>query len=329
MSTEIKNILFCSAGRRAELIKNCKFSLQEQVRIIATDRSKYAPAIYFADNLYIVPSIDNPRYIETIINICKAEKIDAITTLIDPEIEVLAKNRQIFESINVEVLAPYLDAAEICFDKYKLFQHAIKYSIPTITTYDGLMSFEVAYRKKEIDFPVFVKPKIGSASVGAQIVENYEELEQLIEKDPSLIIQEFISGVDIDADVYIDTISKKPVRIFSKMKLETKIGGASKTKSFKDEKLVEFIQIITQSLSFNGPIDIDLFYCEGKYYLTEINPRFGGAYIHAFGTGVDFFRCIANNLHGIENSADYYSYEDDVVMMMYDSVVLKKEIELG
>lgn len=329
MNKETKNLLFCSVGRRVELLKNCKSSLGQKVRIVATDCSKYAPALYFADKQYIVPAIQDPKYLETILNICKTESIDAITTLIDPEINILAQKRDIFESNGVEVLAPFCETAEICSDKYKLFQYAIRNNIPTISTYEGIETFRTSFNNGEIEFPVFVKPRIGSASVGAQKVEDFEELNQLMVKDPSLIIQEFMNGMDVDADVYIDTISKKPVRIFSKRKLEMKIGGASKTISFKDEKIVKIIQIIVESLKFNGPIDIDLFYCEGKYYLTEINPRFGGAYIHAYGAGVDFFKCIINNLEGLKNTTDYYTYESDVVMMMYDSVVIRSEGELG
>ena len=60
------------------------------------------------------------------------------------------------------------------------------------------------------------------------------------------------------------------------------------------------------------------------YYLSEVNPRFGGAYLHAYGAGVDFIKLIKNNLNGIENIPVFGNYEDDIVMMMYDSVVITK-----
>ncbi|NLN72574.1 MAG: carbamoyl phosphate synthase, partial [Thermoplasmatales archaeon] len=64
-------------------------------------------------------------------------------------------------------------------------------------------------------------------------------------------------------------------------------------------------------------------------YLSEINPRFGGAYLHAYGAGVDFIKLIENNANGIENEPVFGDYEDDVVMMMYDSVVIRKQIDLA
>ena len=101
------NILFCSAGRRAELLKNFRNSLSHGSKIIATDMSPYAPAIYFADRHYLVPGIKDPGYLDRVLEICEKEQIQAITTLIDPEIEILAQNRERFEALGITVLAPY------------------------------------------------------------------------------------------------------------------------------------------------------------------------------------------------------------------------------
>lgn len=317
------NILFCSAGRRVELLKDFRKSMDESDRIIAADLSNLAPALYVADVHYLVPRIDDPNYLDTILDICYKEKINAVTTLIDPEIGLLAKNRARFEEIGVEVLAPYTETAELCFDKFKMYQYLTAHGVPTPDTWDNYASAMAAIESDDLTFPVFVKPRTGSGSVGARKVQDAETLKALCETDSSLIIQRLMTD-DLDADVYIDTISHKAVSAFSKRKLETKIGGASKTVSFKDEKLFAFIRKITDLLKFNGPVDMDFFYQNGTYYLSEVNPRFGGAYLHAYGAGVDFIKLIKNNLDGIENAPVFGNYEDDVVMMMYDSVVITK-----
>ena len=149
-----------------------------------------------------------------------------------------------------------------------------------------------------ISFPVFVKPRTGSGSVGARKIDTPELLKQVTEQDESLIIQELMTGQDLDADVYVDTVSHKPVAIFSKRKLSTTIGGANKTISFKDDNLFGFVQKVMSVLRFNGPLDMDFFYQNGQYYLSEINPRFGGAYLHAYGAGVDFESVLHNGHNG-------------------------------
>lgn len=318
------NFLFCSVGRRAELIKDFKMSLDSNSKIVATDCSNTAPALFFADKYYIVPKIYEENYIDTILEICIKEKINAITTFIDPEIEILASNRSSFEAIGVEVLAPYLDTAKLCFDKFEMYKFLVKNGIKTIKTYGDFESFDKDYNIKLINLPVFVKPRTGSGSVGARKVKDYKELKKICESEDGLIIQEFMDGLDIDADVYIDTISNKAVSIFTKKKLETKIGGANKTISFKDEKLFKFIENAVNLFKFNGPIDIDFFYKNGEYYLSEINPRFGGAYLHAYGCGIDFIKLIINNINKTVNYPVFGDYEEDILMLMYDSVVIVK-----
>lgn len=319
------NCLMLSAGRRCELIKDFRQTMKNEGKIIATDISLTAPAIYMADKYYIVPKITDINYIPTILDICKRENIQMVTTLIDPEIMLLAKHRTEFESVGVEVLAPYEKTAELCFDKFELYNFLKKKNIRTVLTFGDIESFELAYEKKEIEFPVFVKPRRGSGSVGARKIESIVELRNAMIEDSSLIIQEYMGdALDVDADIYVDTISGKLVSVFSKKKLETKIGGASKTISFKDNKLVEFVEDALKLFAFNGPLDMDLWYKNGAYYLSEINPRFGGAYLHAYGAGVDFVRMIENNINGKENAPEFGKYEENIVMMMYDSVVIKK-----
>ena len=323
------NILFCSAGRRGQLLKYFRQSMGNNGKIIATDLSEYAPALYFADKAYLVPRIDDPAYLDTIIDICKKENINAITTVIDPEIEILAKYRDRFEGIGVEVLAPYEETAKLCFDKFAMYEYLTKCGIPTVLTFGDFNSFKTAFDSGKIDFPVFVKPRTGSGSVGARKICNIGDLKCAFDADSSLIVQEFMQGRDLDADVYIDTVTKEPVAIFTKKKISTTIGGANKTVSFKDEKLFKLIINALKFFKFNGPIDVDFFERDGQYYLSEINPRFGGAYLHAYGAGVNFIKLIENNLNGIANKSIVGEYDEGVVMMMYDSVVIKRYEELA
>lgn len=317
------NILFCSAGRRTKLLQFFRESLDSESRIVAIDNQATAPALYFADRQYLVPKISDPGYVDRLLDICKKEDIKAITTLIDPEIELLANNRQLFVDNGILPLCPSTETARLCFDKYALFSHLHKNGIPTVLTYDSLEHFMQGYENGEIDFPVFIKPRTGSGSVGIHKIHDLDELKKYLnEGEFQYIIQEFMDCRDCDADVYIDTISHKPVSMFSKNKIETRIGGANKTISFKDQRLFDFIKEICNVLEFNGPVDMDFWYRDGKYYLGEVNPRFGGAYLHAHGAGVNFIPLIVNNIKGIENKEEVPSYKDDVLMMMYDDVII-------
>lgn len=323
------NLLFTNAGRRATLLCDMKESFQNQGKIVATDNWAVAPALFKADRYYITPKINADGYFEELNRIIRTEEINMVTTLIDPEISILSKNRDELIKQDVLPLCPSSATAELCFDKYKMFLYLKENKINTVDTYDGLQSFVKAYRNHEIKFPVFIKPRTGSGSVGAQRIDNMETLKDVISNSPyNYIIQEYMDGEDCDADVYVDAISHVAVACFCKKKIETRIGGASKTISFKDKELFLLIEEIVSKFEFSGPIDMDFFYKNGKYYLSEINPRFGGAYLHAYGAGVDFGKLIAKNIDGKCNEKILGNYKEDSIMLMYDAVVITNKNEL-
>lgn len=323
------NILFCSVGRRARLLMNFRESMKGCGQLVATDLSPVAPALFFADKTFLVPRITENSYFERIIEICKENDIKAVTTLIDPEIEILAKHREELLKMGILPLCPAEWTAHLCFDKYEMFRHLSSKGVRTVLTYNSIETFKDGLEKGEVTFPVFMKPISGSGSVGIGRCNNMEEvLEKWNDGKFTYIIQELMTGGDCDADVYVDCISHKPVAIFSKKKIESRIGGASKTISYKDPKLFAFVEEVCSVLELNGPCDMDFFIKDGEYYLSEINPRFGGAYLHAYGAGVDFIQLIINNILGKENKSIVGQYEEDIIMMMYDDVVIKHKSEL-
>ena len=319
----MNNLLFCSVGRRGRLLRNVKETVGKTGLIVGTDNQSTAPALQFCDRQYVVPRINDPEYVDIILKICKENNVKAITTLIDPEIEILANNAERFKAIGVTPLCPAPKSAIYCFNKYELYKYLVEKGIRTPLTFHDWDEFKSALAEGRISFPVFMKPVCGSGSVGAHKVHTIEQAEaDWNSGEHDYIIQELMTGGDCDADVYVDTISHKAVAAFSKRKIETRIGGASKTCSFKDPKLFKFIREICDAFEFNGPLDMDFFMKDGEYYLSEINPRFGGAYLHAYDAGVDFIQLIVNNINGIENRVNIGNYDDDVLMLMYDDVVI-------
>lgn len=325
----MNNLLFCSVGRRGRLLRDVKETIGKTGLIVGTDNQSTAPALQFCDRQYVVPKITEPGYVDILLDICRENDIKAVTTLIDPEIEILAANTKRFKEAGVIPLCPAPQSAIYCFNKYELFKYLTAKGIRTPLTFHDWDEFKTALANGKISFPMFMKPICGSGSVGAHKVFTLEQAEaDWNSGEHDYIIQELMTGGDCDSDVYVDTISHKAVAAFSKRKIETRIGGASKTISFKDPKLFEFIQKVCSVFEFNGPLDMDFFIKDGEYYLSEINPRFGGAYLHAYGAGVDFIKLIVNNINGIENPVNIGDYDDDVLMLMYDDVVITGASEL-
>lgn len=319
------NILILSAGTRNKLVQYFKKELNGCGKVIATDCSDLAPAIYEADKFYIVPRIDDPNYINEVLSICKKEDIKTLFALIDPELSLIAKNVEEFKKIGVTPIISNYDVVEMSFNKYKMYEFLTKNNFKTPKTYMKLDDFKIDYEDKKIGFPVFVKPVTGSASINITKVNDIEELEFLMRKYDDLIIQEFMDGQEIGADVYVDLLSKEVVAIFTKEKIKMRAGETDKSVSFKDENLFELIKNFVEKAGYTGIIDIDIFRIDGEYYISEVNPRFGGGYPHAFEAGVNVPKMIVNNISGIKNEEQIGNYNEKVYMMKYNELKIKHE----
>ncbi|NVF11535.1 ATP-grasp domain-containing protein [Anaerococcus sp. AGMB00486] len=318
----MSNILLLSVGTRNKIIQYFKEN-NKSGKVIATDMSEIAPAIYEADKHYIVPRITDNNYLDIILDICKKEKMDGILSLIDPELSLLAMNKEKFDTLGVKIVGSSYELCEMSLNKINMFNWLNEHGYNCAKSYDKKEEFYKDLDNGDISFPVFVKPVEGSASILISKVDNRDEIELLFSKHDGLMIQEFLKGQEIGADVYIDLISKEVVSIFTKKKIVMRAGETDKSVSFKDEKLFALIKKFVKEAGYTGQIDIDIFDVDGDYYISEVNPRFGGGYPHAYECGVNNIKLIYKNLNGEEN--EYSSeYEEGVYMMKYNEVCMKK-----
>ena len=212
------NILITSAGTRNKIVQYFKKEFKGIGKVIATDMCDLAPAVYEADNYYLVPKITDPTYINKLLEICKKEKIDCLFALIDPELSLISKNKKKFIEIGVMPLISKYDAVELAFNKYEMYKFLSSNGYKCAKSYIDKESFYKDLDGGKISFPVFVKPYKGSASININKVNSKEEIDTLFDIYDDLLIQEFLDGQEIGADVYIDPISKKVVSIFTKEK---------------------------------------------------------------------------------------------------------------
>lgn len=319
------NILILSCGTRNKVVQYFKKALAGQGNVIATDMSPNAPALYDADKHYIVPRMSAPGYIDVIFDICKKEKISGVLSLIDPELSLLAKHMDDFAALGVTVIGSSYDLCEQSLDKMQMFRYLTEHGYRCAKSYVSKEQFYEDVAAGVISYPVFVKPVQGSASISISKVYDKETVDLLFDHSDNLMIQEFLNGQEIGADVYIDMISGDVVSIFTKKKLVMRAGETDKAVSFKDEKLFALIQRFVKETGFRGQIDIDIFEIGGEYYISEVNPRFGGGYPHAYECGCDHMMLICNNLKGISNEKNIGNYEENLVMMKYNEIMIRKQ----
>lgn len=320
------NILILSAGTRNKIVQYFKRAVGNNGRVIATDMSMLGPAVYEADSFYIVPAITDPEYLAVILEICVKERILGVLSLIDPELSILAKNKSRFEEIGVTIIGSSYDLCELSLDKIKMYNWLVSHGYNCARSWMSKEEFLKTVETGEISFPVFVKPYKGSASINISKVYDKETLDLLFKHNDNLMIQEFLDGQEIGADVFIDMISGEVVSIFTKKKLKMRAGETDKAVSFKDAALFELIERFVCDSGYKGQIDIDIFEINGEYYISEVNPRFGGGYPHAYESGCNHMKMILNNLNGVINEKTIGMYEDGIYMMKYNEVLIRHGI---
>jgi len=320
------NILILSAGTRNKVVEYFKKEFKDIGKVIVADCNVLAPTLYIADKHYIVPRIDNPNYLNVIKDICIKENIKALFSLIDPELSLISKHKKEFIELGVIPFVSDYDQVEISFNKYSFYEFCSQNNFPTVKSYKDINIFKNDLELGKIKFPVFIKPVTGSCSINIQKIENLKDLEFNFHKYPGLIIQEYMSGQELGADVYIDMISNEVISVFTKKKLLMRAGETDKSVSFKDKKLFDLIKLFVSKAGFKGQLDIDIFEVDGEYYLSEVNPRFGGGYPHAYECGCNFPKYMIENMRGNTNTCSVGNYESNVYMMKYLDLLVKKEV---
>ena len=320
------NFLILAAGTRNKIVQYFVESFDGMGNIVATDASELAPAIYDADRHYILPLINKPEYLDMVLDICKKETIKGVISLIDPELSLLSKHQEQFRRQGVTVIGSSYELCEMSLDKMQMYRWLLANGYNCARSWTNKEEFYTDIDRGEISFPVFVKPQKGSASINISKAYDKETIEILFKQDKCLIIQEFLQGQEIGADVYIDMISGDVISIFTKKKIKMRAGETDKAVSFKDYSLFELIEDFVNKAGYRGQIDIDIFDIDGKYYISEVNPRFGGGYPHAYECGCDHMSLILNNLRGIANVANIGNYKEGIYMMKYNEVKITDSV---
>ena len=323
------NTLFTSIGRRVSLVQHFRKVLSDlelEGKLVGADMLLSAPAIHVVDKKYQVCRVTDENYIPQLLDICEKEAIDLLIPLIDTELLILAENKERFKEVRTTALISDPDAIRITMDKYNTHKFLTEKSFdaPEVIDVDGALG------RDDIEYPLLVKPARGSASIGVTKIESKEDLEYFKDKIPNPILQEYLDGYEHTLDVLVDFDGK--VRcVVPRKRLEVRAGEVSKGMTVKDNRIIAIGKRVVEALKGAlGPITVQGFLTgDGKFKLTEINPRFGGGHPLAIAAGADYPRWIIEMMLGRDPEIKLDGWEDGLVMLRYDEAVFvrHKDIE--
>lgn len=332
------NILFTCAGRRNYLINYFKEALGNKGKVIAADSNLLAPALADADLAVQLPSIYEDNYIDELAKILKDNDVNAVISLNDLELPILSANKDKLESESCKVIVSSGEVIDIGFDKWETYRFINRAGLKSPRTYIDLEKAKKDMESGIIKFPLVLKPRWGSASIGIEFPESMEELElsykllkiklkrtvlnEASQKayEESILIQEKVDGIEYGMDVLND-FTGTFYGSYAREKIGMRAGETDKAESVIDPKLSEVGRKIGENLGHIGNLDCDVFLTNEEVFVLELNPRFGGGYPFSHESGVNTAAIYIAWLEGTKDVDEYDEYKSGKLFSKCDRLI--------
>ncbi len=261
-------VLFTCAGQRVDIVT--AFS-RAGGRTVATDVNALAPALYHADEHELVPRVDDPAYVPALAGLVRTYDVSLVVPLTDLDHEVLSERRD--ELAPALVLLPSPEICRSLADKWlahRLFEER-RIETPPTWLPEALPA--------ELEYPVLVKARVGFGSRNIFRAHDATELEFFLARAPvASMVQRVCSGEEFSIDVFCD-VDRRCLNAIPRTMIESKGGESIKGMTIRDETLIELGRHVSETLGLVGPANIQCFRePDGTHPVTDINPRFGGAF---------------------------------------------------
>jgi predicted ATP-grasp superfamily ATP-dependent carboligase len=222
---------------------------------------RHGPYI-FEQYIIGIPLITAPNFFEAFNAVLEKHAIDVIFPTHDTVASFFADNQ---ERIQAKIMVPDQKTAAICRDKqqmYNLFKDCD--FVPRLFT-----------SKYDIEFPMFMKPRVGAGSVGARKVENQEDLHGIDTSE--YVMAEYLPGEEYTVDCLTD--KNGVLKVVSSRSRDRTLAGitvSGETKPATDE-ILHIAKTINQSLKFMGLWFFQIKQnTEGQWKLLEVSARVAG-----------------------------------------------------
>ncbi|HGM9746506.1 TPA: ATP-grasp domain-containing protein [Proteus mirabilis] len=324
------NILLTSVGRRTYLIEYFRSALSNIGGKIFAANSIKTYSLTIADEYFITPPIYSNEYIPMLLSYCKKNRIDIIISCFDIDLPILSKNKKIFKENNINIIVSNEYVIDVCNDKWKTYLFLKENNINTPTTFLSITEAKKSLLEDELEYPVIIKPRWGMGSIGIYKADNNAELDIFYNKvkndilssylkyessvDPfhSVLIQQYIDGREYGIEV-INDLNENYVTTFCKKKLAMRSGETDQAVTIKSNELKTLGKKISTKLKHLSILDIDCLEKNNKFYILEMNARFGGQYPFSHLAGVNIPKQIIEWCQGKMTSSDNINIKYDVL----------------
>jgi carbamoyl-phosphate synthase large subunit len=193
-----------------------------------------------------------------------------VVPLTDLDQLLLAESR---DELGAVVLLPEPDVVARVNDKYAAHILFLEHGIASPDTW---LSDEVP--AAHLRFPVLVKARRGFGSRHIYRAHDRGQLEFFLDYTPvESMVQACCLGEEFSIDVFCD-LDGRCLNAIPRTMIESKGGESIKGMTIKDWDLIEYGRRVAETLELKGPANIQCFREGDRHLVTDVNPRFGGAF---------------------------------------------------
>lgn len=226
---------------------------------------------------------DREGYFAFVYQFCKEHRIDVYYCVVDEEVETMAKHREELESIGVTLCIANYEAVYISHNK-DIFAEWCENNIPSICI-KRFPSFEDVTSN---DFPLFIKPIEGRASIGCRVINNKDELASFVKDWEKYVVQEYISSAQIVAVDIVRNRETKQFEIAQRQELLRNSNGCGIAVEIVDYSDIRNIcKLIAEKLDLSGCVNAEFFLTDTGPRIIEINPRLPAGIAYSCMAGLD------------------------------------------
>ena len=261
-------VLFTCAGQRVDIVS--AFG-RAGAFTIATDADRLAPALYHAGHMAIVPRIDAPGYVAALAALVREHDVRLVIPLTDLDQSLLARSRELLAP--ALVLVPEPEVCDAMGDKWLAHVFFEQHGIPSPRSWLP----EVV--PADARYPLLVKVREGFGSRHIYRAADREQLEFHLRTTPvDSFVQELCVGEEFSIDVFCD-LEGRCLNAIPRTMIQSKGGESIKGRSIRDWGLIEHARSVAETIGIRGPANIQCFRePDGSLPITDVNPRFGGAF---------------------------------------------------
>lgn len=309
------NLLFSCIGRRGYVADYFRQHLRTGDRIIGTSHTDWTVGFRACDAGVVLPPIASGEYVAAVLDTCRRLEIDALLSFFDADVATLSGHLSAFEQQGVTAFLPGPDLVAMAHDKWGTFTGLSRSGFQVPDCYASVDAALDGIETGQAKFPLVVKPRFGFGSANTLVARDELQLRAFFAYAPDMLIQQFVDGNEFNLSVLGD-LQANPLSVVPCRKLLMAGGETQHAVTIEHPDLLDVGYQLAAKLRLVGPLDVDLIESsDGRLFVLDLNPRFGGAYPVAHLAGADFPALIVDMARGGRPSPRIGAYQRGICML--------------